>query len=338
MESRKQRNVLIGFLYQPAYKVWRHLFIITAIVSTTLSQSFFVFGNHPEVATSTIYETGIGLAVVMLLIIYMNVYYLSPYFLGKRAYASYIIVLLLLVSGFIILKQGLEYLIFSSTGIYKHINIVSLLDGASNMILYTICVASTAISTLLRQLMADHTVISHLQNEQLKHSIAKIKSSIQPKFLFATLDYVSKNVSIAPAQASDTLFKLSELLRYQLYDSARSNVLLSAEIEFVRNYLQLQKQSFANDFNFEINIQGNARQLITPVTLSMLVEEILNVHPQHLHLTIVNAIECMMAECKITGIRDDDYEKMKQKLQMVYADDIAIAAQQNSILITLRIC
>lgn len=320
METLQQHNRLIDFLYQPAYKVWRHLFIIVAIVSTTLSQSFFVFGNHISIATSTIYATGIGLAVVVLCIIYINVYYLSPYFLNKKAYASYIIVLLVMVSGFIVIKQGLEYYIFSSAGISKQFNRVSLLDAASNMILYTICVASTAISTLMRQLMADNTIIKRLQNEQLQHSIAKIKNSIQPKFLFATLAYAANNVHTAPDKASDTLFALSKLLRYQLYDSVRNKVLLSAEIDFIRNYLQLQKQSSTTGFDFEINTNGAVHQLIAPSSLILLTEEILLAQPQYLKLSISNNHAFITVVCEITGINLDVFEKMMQNLQKIYED------------------
>jgi hypothetical protein len=338
MEPEKQSTILIDFLYQPTYKVWRHLFIIVAIASITLSQSFFVFGNHLDIATSTIYATGIGLAAVMLFGIYINVYYLSPYFLSKRAYASYIIILLILVSGFIILKQELEYLIFSSVGVFRQFNTVTLLDGASNMILYTICIASTAISTLIRQLTADNTVINHLQNEQLQHNISKIKNSIQPKFLFATLDYVSKNVNTAPDNTSSTLFKLSELLRYQLYDSTRKKVLLDAEIDFIRNYLQLQKQSSTNGFNFEINTIGSIQQFIAPNRLMILLEEILNAQPQYLQLIISNDNEMIIADCEITGVSNNLFEIMEQKLQMIYKDEISTSSQANANQITLRIC
>ena len=47
------------------------------------------------------------------------------------------------------------------------------------------------------------------------------------------------------------LMRLGELLRYQLYDCNRNKVLLSAEINFIKGYLQLEQLyriSFAYDF------------------------------------------------------------------------------------------
>ena len=58
-----------------------------------------------------------------------------------------------------------------------------------------------------------------------------------------------------PKKASQVLMKLSDLLRYQLYDSSRDNVLLTSEIHFLEDFLNLEKVRRDN-FNFLISKEG----------------------------------------------------------------------------------
>lgn len=59
------------------------------------------------------------------------------------------------------------------------------------------------------------------------------------------------------------LMKLSQLLRYQLYDCSRTKVLLSSEINFLNNYLTLEQNSQAQ-FNYELLADGEVnRTLVT---------------------------------------------------------------------------
>ncbi|MEJ0102280.1 MAG: histidine kinase [Bacteroidota bacterium] len=59
-----------------------------------------------------------------------------------------------------------------------------------------------------------------------------------------------------PEKASQVLMKLSDLLRYQLYDSARNKVLLTADIHFLTDFLNLEK--IRRD-NFEFSISQRRR-------------------------------------------------------------------------------
>ncbi len=59
------------------------------------------------------------------------------------------------------------------------------------------------------------------------------------------------------------LMKLSQLLRYQLYDCSRTKVLLSSEINFLNNYLTLEQNSQAQ-FNYELLADGEVNRTLVP--------------------------------------------------------------------------
>ena len=68
-----------------------------------------------------------------------------------------------------------------------------------------------------------------------------LKNQLNPHFLFNTLNNISSLVYINADQAQDSITKLSELLRYALYESSKAEVPLSDEIEFMENFICLME-------------------------------------------------------------------------------------------------
>ena len=73
-------------------------------------------------------------------------------------------------------------------------------------------------------------------------------------------------------KASLLIFKLSRLLRYQLYESERQKVLLGDDIDFMADYMKLEKLCNP-EFNFEVNILNEVRYIQVPPLLFMPVIE-----------------------------------------------------------------
>lgn len=66
-----------------------------------------------------------------------------------------------------------------------------------------------------------------------------LKHQLNPHFLFNTLNNISSLTQIDPDKAQESIGQLSDLLRYALYDSEANQVPLSAEIDFMNNYIDL---------------------------------------------------------------------------------------------------
>ena len=83
--------------------------------------------------------------------------------------------------------------------------------------------------------------------------------------LFRVLHYSGEQALVNPGKASKMLMKLSQILRYQLYDCNREKVLLNTEIKFLTNYLELE-QLVSGKFDFRINASGETgRTFIFPL-------------------------------------------------------------------------
>ena len=340
MLTHRHQNILFEFLTQPRFRIWRHLLFLIIFFPIGLTQAFFVFDGHTGISTNSIYGFGTGLAVTIIGFVYFNIYFLAVRFLSRGEYASYIIALLLSVSGFVFIKYTAEYWIFSNAGIYRGFNAVSVLDGLSNLMLYAICIASGSITLLFKQLIADHAQIENLENKQLKTSIDEIKNRINPRFLYTTLDYAFEKVKSDPEQTSDTLFKLSELLRYQLYDCTRDKVLLKSDIEFIRNYLLLVQQNSKNSFSYTVSVSGDTTKFISHALFMPWIEEIIRQRPTGLFIQFVVDDCSIKFKCAVSGIDLSrcDFKKAEQKPILLYGNDIAINKGADSITLQLKIC
>lgn len=107
-----------------------------------------------------------------------------------------------------------------------------------------------------------------LQQVNLRGELEQLKSQLNPHFLFNTLNNVNVLTQTDPQKASQVLFGLSDLLRYQLYESSQEKILLSKDIGFINNLLALEKIR-KNDFSYEVKVEGNADNIKLPPFLFM---------------------------------------------------------------------
>ena len=80
-----------------------------------------------------------------------------------------------------------------------------------------------------------------MEREKLNSELAFLKNQISPHFFFNTLNNIYSLVSISPEDSQNAILRLSKLMRYLLYESEQGNTMLSQEIDFMNNYIDLMK-------------------------------------------------------------------------------------------------
>jgi LytS/YehU family sensor histidine kinase len=126
-------------------------------------------------------------------------------------------------------------------------------------------IASAAIK-LFQQWISDAQLIHDLDLAKTNAELEQLKNQINPHFLFNMLNNANVLIEDDPKKASQVLMKLSDLLRYQLYDSSRDKVLLTSEIHFLEDFLNLEKVRRDN-FNFLISKEGELSGVQVPPLL-----------------------------------------------------------------------
>ena len=112
-----------------------------------------------------------------------------------------------------------------------------------------------------------------LQNQRLEAEMQFLRSQINPHFLFNALNNIYSLTQTASPKAPEMLLRLSELLRYVLYDSAGQVVQVGQEVTYIRSFiaLQLLKDQNITQVSFETRGLNQSRDLV-PLLLLPFVE------------------------------------------------------------------
>ena len=100
------------------------------------------------------------------------------------------------------------------------------------------CIYSAAISLFMHWLRYNLR-IDELESMTLQSELKFLKNQINPHFHFNMLNNANVLIKRNPEEASKVLFKLEDLLRYQINDSSRERVSLASDIRFLNDYLNL---------------------------------------------------------------------------------------------------
>lgn len=114
---------------------------------------------------------------------------------------------------------------------------------------------------------------SKLREENLKSQLEVLKSQINPHFLFNTLNSIYVQSGKNPDLARDSIMHFSELLSYQLYDSREKLVSLRNEVEYLENYIELEKMRQGDAVKLTTDFEPiPERFVVAPLLFTPLIE------------------------------------------------------------------
>jgi sensor histidine kinase YesM len=127
---------------------------------------------------------------------------------------------------------------------------------------------------LLLEFIERESKTEDLKNEQMRAELSFLRSQISPHFIFNILNSIVYLIRTkADKKAEDVTIRLSSLMRYMLYDSDQSMVPLDREVDYVQNYIDLQRMRFEDDVQIEFEVKGTMDgSMIEPMLLIPFVE------------------------------------------------------------------
>jgi len=173
-----------------------------------------------------------------------------------------------------------------------------------------------------------------LRNENLLSEMKFLKSQVNPHFLFNSLNNIYTLVLLKHDKAPAMLMKLSEMLRYMLYECNDQWVSLEKEINYINNYIELQQLKTEDTQHIKTDFKKPKHPiLIPPLLLIPFIEnsfkhskieetEIgwvtmkLDFSHKHIHFTITNSIPAIpVSKDKTGGI---GLENVRRRLELLY--------------------
>jgi two-component system, LytTR family, sensor histidine kinase LytS len=194
-------------------------------------------------------------------------------------------------------------------------------------------VAFTVVATFTR-IGLDRLI---MDKEQKENELRHLKSQLNPHFLFNTLNNLY-GLSVAESKKlPDLMLKLSDLLRYSLYDTNQHYVALQKEIDYITNFVELERIRLSGHTDITLRIEGDmTEQYIAPLLMIVFIENafkhfssakeqkafvhiLLSVKERRLYLRVKNSVDPVLASIKTERRKGGlGLENARQRLDLIY--------------------
>jgi LytS/YehU family sensor histidine kinase len=117
-------------------------------------------------------------------------------------------------------------------------------------------------------------LVQRLREEALRAEVTLLKAQIDPHFFFNTLNNLYGLAVARSEHTAELILKLSELMRFTIYEGRKDHVALRDELEYLRNYLAIQRlrsRVEVVDLRFEAEVEDDM-VMVPPLLLILLVE------------------------------------------------------------------
>ena len=124
-----------------------------------------------------------------------------------------------------------------------------------------LCFLSIAVSTSIKateQWYSNEKERKEVENQKLSAELSFLKSQINPHFFFNTLNSIYSLAIQKSPKTPEAIVKLSELMRYIIYESDKPLVSLKKELEYINNYVELQQLRLMASVKVTYVIEGVA--------------------------------------------------------------------------------
>lgn len=251
-------------------KITIHVIAWTLLLFAPFFSVFQVVKSITQSTDNTVFIPFIVLGLVMIFIFYFNYFILMPKFLLTKKYWIYFATFTLSIA----IAIGISGLIFSGFGFNPETLITAnpflakispIVKTNTTLMLFISIVAS--ISLVLNDRL------KQVEEEKLAAQISSLKSQINPHFLFNTLNNIYASAIDTSPQTADMVEKLSEMMRYTLKNTQEDFVYLEDEINYIHNYIDLQKIRLDKNVKISLSMLGDFSELrIAPMLLICFIE------------------------------------------------------------------
>ncbi len=292
-------------------------------------------------------------AAVLAPLVYFNLYFLVGKYLFKEKYIQYAAAVLFLILATSPLRAYIDTFFSNSQN-----NPLVMYSAAHYGTIFLSSVIMLGITTTLK-LLEEWYDKKEMETELLRHrfeaELKFLKAQINPHFLFNVLNNIYSLTYLEGKAAAPQILKLSGLMRYMLYESDETIVDLKNEIDYIKNYLDLQQLKSESANNIVFNLEGNTDQIkIAPLLFipffenafkhgdvldnkSGYIKASIKVTTEELNFHMENTIA--PAETRKDTVGGIGLDNVQKRLQLLYPSkhSLSISKENNIFIVDLKI-
>lgn len=216
---------------------------------------------------------------MMVGVFYLNTNRLSPNLLMRGQTGEYLLALLGITAAVLLVLWGFELWFDLPTLMHRAFHP----DGRGTIRRYgwiqpsvftTLLVLAISTSVAMAQKWQDEALLrTALEQAKTTSELSFLKAQINPHFFFNTLNNIYALTLIDAETAREALHRLSRMMRYVLYETQSGTTLLSKELAFLNDYIQLMQLRLTDKVTVMVDTPAPLRdQSIAPMILLPFVE------------------------------------------------------------------
>lgn len=278
-----------------------------------------------------VFALSISAFISYILIIYVYAFYLYPRFYRRTsrvAFIGIVIIFFLSVVGARLLAE--RFLV-------SQLAERSIFDLGPTHLLYntTTCFLALIVGVLLVSVfenMARERREVILKRKQAESELNLLKAQLQPHFLFNSLNNLYYDVYKTQPEVAHRIAMLSDIMRYFMEESPEERILLAAELDFIRNYIELEQVRLPQRLKIKFEVEAPEGIMIPPMLLIPLVENLfkhgtrfngdadsialsLQKQKDQLIFTVTNPLGNIPTSGNRTGV---GLKNLRERLQLLY--------------------
>jgi two-component system, LytTR family, sensor kinase len=285
-------------------------------------------------------------------LLYVNVLIILPKTNQTKNWLAYTALFLLSVTLYVFAKNAHDVYLYayvigdeSQRGFFH--------NTLYNLSIALFYVAFSSALYLSRQWYVQRETLRQLTVDKLNTELEYLKAQLNPHFLFNSINTIFFQIDKHNTEARETLAKFSDMLRYQLYECNGNTIAIEKEIQYLKNYVELQRLRKDENYHVEFLVADSVAHFsVPPLLLMPFIENAfkhvsnftdrkneikitLSKMHQSLHLTVINTIDLHTAQ-ETGGI---GLKNVQRRLELLYPNRYAlkIKKEENSYQVTLTL-
>lgn len=253
-----------------------HLFFWAFLIALPILLGPNTNSNNPEEIRRSyfwiFYMT--SFTVINIPFFYLNTEVLLPKLLRAKGVIIYLLTLIGAIVFMLWVHEELFRWVYAHFFPGNHTGGGARRGGLMRMIFQLLFYAAIGTSyRLISDRMKEDEQVKEQENERLKSELSFLRSQISPHFMFNVLNSVVSLSRRKPEMVEPVVVKLSELMRYMIYETNDSIVPILKELTYLESYIDLQKIRFGDDIRIDFTHEiGPKSSSIEPMLLIPFVE------------------------------------------------------------------
>lgn len=282
-------------------------------------------------AVSTLLST-LPFNISLILMFYLHHYFLFDRLVLRKKQPLYFFIIVVLFATCLIIGYYSKYLFFNFLPEFQRD--LSIRDFVRYFTWFMLVLLASLGLKLLSQWNRAEKRAAEIENERLRTELSMLLAQINPHFLFNSLNTVY-SLSIKKSDAApEAVLKLSHLFRYVIEDGSNETVNLEQEVNYLHNYIDMQKLRVTPNTPINFDITGNPATVnVAPLLYLPLVENafkygISNSEPSAINIKLdcsPSKVEFNISNRKFetTGKRSTGIglNNVRRRLQLLYPDN-----------------